>query len=148
MNGSSARIIAFDPGKTTGFCLVDFHDNGVGNVAKIREIAWDNRFSILPLLGSLSLDGPLPIDAIVVESFHLYNHEFKHQVGSEFPSVRIIGIIEAACWQYNLLDRLHLVQPHVKKYVKIVNPEVAACGSEHMKDAYQLARYWYITKVG
>lgn len=144
------KIAAFDPGRTTGYCVVDFHDNDVGKILDMQEITWDERFRILPILANKSYGqrpgGPFALDVIVVESFHLYNHEFKHQVGSEFPSVRVIGIIEAGCWNYDLLHLLHFIPPSSKKYVKVLNEDVAKCGSEHIKDAYQLARYWYATK--
>jgi hypothetical protein len=135
-------IVAIDPGEATGVAIVsvDLHDHDVDSVLQTYEIAWDDRFSLIPLITDMR-KAPLLPNKIVVESFRLYPSEFQHQIGKEFPSVRVIGIIESACYLADMLDRIVLLPAHVKKNVKIRHDLPK---SEHIKDAYQLARYQII----
>lgn len=135
------RLIGIDPGRTTGFVEARLHDNGDFEVVRAIEIVWDRRFDLWPLIVHPETDH-LPTTA-VMESFFLYPHEFHHQVGKDFPSVRVIGIVDLCC---------HLASPQIPivfqtaaqvKNVKLLHDLPA---SEHIRDAYRHIRYYVVTR--
>lgn len=135
-------IVAIDPGLTTGVVIAT-HNAGEIKILEAFEVAWKDRMRFPGFFARLA-QGPLPVDAVVVESFRLFPHKFKHQVGSFFPSVRVIGVVETACYLAGLDNAIHFLEPIVKKHVKILDPAIARNPSEHIKDAYRLARYWAV----
>lgn len=144
------RVAAFDPGQTTGAILVDVHKRDISVILGAWEIEWVDRLSIVPLLASMFTSSygsskPQSLDAIVVESFSLYAHKARQQIGSDFPSVRVMGIIEVAADLQSALGRIRFLPPSCKKGVKILH-QLPITNSEHVKDAYQLARYYACTR--
>lgn len=84
------KILAFDPGETTGWALVS-----LTLAEPIRDRV------VVPITGTLELwrgvydliDKHAP-DFIVVEIFRLFPHRLRAQIGSTFPTVKVIGVIE------------------------------------------------------
>lgn len=146
------HVIAFDPGRTTGFCEIRVHETLLGfEIVQTREIAWEDRFSIGSLLGDIvSKINPdsYELEAVVVEAFRLFPHKKDSQVGSDFPSSQVIGIIEAYCHDKGIYEKL-VYQPSGNIQRVQVLPEHAnfTMGSEHKKDAYRHARYFYLTTL-
>lgn len=163
-------ILAIDPGRTTGVCILQTNDSKCGfEVVTALEMPWESRFELLKTLidGTfLDQEKPQPPEAVVVESFALRSNRAIEQTGSDFPSSQIIGIVEAFLWMETFkaeprksfdfpresglqgFNRLHFQQPSVFSRVAI-EPEhvVWVEGSEHKKDAYRHARYYYIMNV-
>jgi hypothetical protein len=141
-------ILALDPGATTGYCLVD-DSTGFG-VVSVGEIPWDSRLGLLTALigGTSAHNGLLQPQAVVVEAFRLRPGRAMEQVGSIFPSVRIIGIIEALLYQRPDRSKVPLVfqEPGIMARVEVL-PEHADLfvGMPHAKDAYKHARYYTLT---
>ncbi len=143
------RIVAVDPGQTTGWAEGVFNPNTrEWDVRDVKEIAWEERFLMRLLL--TSSDGPEPLlpSYIICERFILYPYKAKQQIGSEFPSVRVIGTLEAYLEQLGLLSLLTFQNASVRERVQVL-PQHAhlVVGSEHKKDAYQHLRYFIVTQL-
>jgi hypothetical protein len=144
------RIVGIDPGQTTGYVDVDFNpDSGHWQVVDAREIAWGARFYLKPLIAGDPNFGmgarPLPT-WIVMEDFTLYAHKAQDQIGSHFPSVRVIGALEAYTEELGIFPNLILQPASVRGRIKILpEHEKWLVGSAHKKDAYQHVRYFIVT---
>lgn len=136
------NIIGIDPGATTGYVEAFRSDDGL-EVLQALEIAWAARHTLIPLIGSKVREDPSVPTVVVVESFRLYPHEFQHQVGSSFPSVHIIGIVDAACWLANPRPELVEQPASIKSRTQLKH---TLPRSEHVRDAYKHARYYYEAK--
>lgn len=74
------RLLALDPGETTGFAIFD---DGKLQVA-----------SEFPLWRSLGgLFGSVGVELVVCERFSLYGHKAQSLTNSEFPTVQVIGVV-------------------------------------------------------
>ena len=137
------NIFAYDPGQTTGYCQTVVQDDGFSfEVKECREIAWDEA---LPIIGNL-FTWVRKESIVVVESFHLFPHKAKSQIGSGFPSVRIIGVIETYAYMMGIppkdikyqapsdISRVEVLPEHVKM----------VAGSPHKIDAYKHARLYFL----
>jgi hypothetical protein len=136
------RLAAFDPGETTGYCIIDIQDDGKDFVVhRCGEIEWDVRFANLEYI--FLEDNPR---IIVIEQFRLYPHKAKSQIGSIFPSVRVIGIIETICY----LEKISEEKIHFQGAGDIVKTMVLdrdvklVAGSPHKIDAYRHARLHFL----
>jgi hypothetical protein len=164
-------ILGIDPGLTTGACALNVSKSGFIVVTAL-EIPWDARFESLKAL----IDGtffntkqPQPPVAVVIETFRLRQARALQQTGSDFPSSQVTGIVQAFLWLDKLdpfvskldylldpeitprpygLERLHFQEPIMMKQVAIADADKHWVeGSEHKKDAYRHARYYYLTQV-
>jgi hypothetical protein len=151
-------VIGIDPGKTTGVCIARLPTarpeepeagTRLGEIEVINayEILWDFRLEDIEGLFSTPPGGR--VEAVVIESFHLYPDKAEAQIGSSFPSVQIIGIVEAMMHIYLPKfqpARICLVPAGNHKSVAILDtaPTVLNGNSAHIKDAYQLARLYQI----
>lgn len=140
------QVLAIDPGQTTGVVVAELQNYEIASIVQQYEMGWARRFELIPLVAGLcASDGGTPpqCSVIVLEAFRLYPHEHRRQVGSDFPSVRVIGIVEAAAFICGFdLNNLFLLPAGVKNKVAIL-PQHAPLimRSEHVRDAYKLARY-------
>jgi hypothetical protein len=139
-------IVGIDPGETTGYISTRLHNNGNLEVVEAKEFVWSKRFELMPQLGSmieaLRADDPSALE-IVMESFFLYPHKARHQIGNYFPSVRVIGVVEAVLWQHNVLSQLTMQPAANMSRVKILHPLPA---SPHIRAAYKHVRYFVTIK--
>lgn len=136
------RLAAFDPGETTGYCIIDIQDDGKDFVVhKCDEIPWEARFSNIDYL--FVEDAP---QVIVVERFILYPHKAKAQIGNEFPSVRVIGIIETFCYAHGPNpDKIHFQGAgDIVKTLVLDRDVKRVAGSPHKIDAYRHARLHFL----
>jgi len=141
-------ILAIDPGATTGYCLVD-DSTGFG-VVSVGEIPWDSRLELLTALihGTSASNGPPQLQAVVVEAFRLRPGRALEQVGSVFPSVRIIGILEALLYTARPRNHPPLVfqEPSCMSRAQVLPEHLDILkGMPHARDAYRHARYYTIT---
>lgn len=79
------RILAFDPGETTGWCLAD---TATGALLTGDMPLWQQ--------ASLLIDLHAP-DLVVVEAFRLYPFRAAGQSWSSFEPVKVIGVITYLC---------------------------------------------------
>jgi hypothetical protein len=141
-------IISWDPGVTTGLVIVRYIGGTNFDVLRAEEVKWADRFSTSRnTIASYSQMTPRPI--IVCESFYLRADEASNQVGSDFPSCQLIGIIECWCYEFSLGDRFYKQNPDVKSRTGILERHYNLVKSprDHMKDAYQHARYFIVHEV-
>jgi hypothetical protein len=147
------RIVSVDPGQTTGW-VEGIYDSETRewDVRDAKEIAWENRFLIGPLLTSPTcfedVVPPLLPSYVICEQFTLYAHKATDQIGSHFPAVRVIGTLEAFLYEMGILDRLIFQGASVRERTQVMAihyPFVAA--SQHKIDAYQHLRYFIVTKL-
>jgi hypothetical protein len=142
-----ARIVAIDPGLTTGYVdlQLSFSDASI-RIVRAEEVRWERRFELEKLLFGAE---EMPPDdwphVVVVESFRLYAHKAKDQINNDFPSVRVIGTLEAFLNHRQIMNRL-VLQPASVTALVAIEPEHARIlgASEHMKDAYKHARYYML----
>jgi len=141
-------LVAIDPGRSTGFVDITLDEDGPG-ITHAAVVSWDDRFSLEQLIYGREAMANGPPDAIVVESFRLFANKAAEQVGEEFPSVRVIGLVELVAHQHNHLDRIFFQQPAVRKRIQIKEPFKSQLPkSPHARDAFQHARYYWIMKLG
>lgn len=136
-----ATLIAIDPGLTTGI-VVGRTDGDRLLVDSAYVIKWDGRFECLwRLLSSRP-------DHIVMEDFRLFNHKKDSQVGSVFPSVQVIGTVDAFAWSLQLSDRIHIQQPADRIRVAVLpQHESTVRGITHTVAAYQHLRLFAIVHL-
>lgn len=141
--------IAIDPGLTTGMVCGDtdfYNSRNTFSIALAREITWSDRFWLRQYI-HYNRD---IIDAIIIERFSLFPNPktMNAQINSEFPSVRIIGLVEAYAEMYGLLNKIVYQNPSDRKSVTIP-VEHQRClplnGRDHIKDAYRHLRFYYLT---
>lgn len=80
-------VLAFDPGETTGYALLD------SDSVKILTM---NSFTLTHLQHIETLLKPTSFTptVVVLEQFKLYPGAAKHKVWSSFPTVEVIGVIK------------------------------------------------------
>lgn len=143
-------IVGIDPGQTTGVCAADEQGDDF-QVASTWQIPWENRLSFFRALlcGTFAHDNgePLLPEVIVIEKFHLRPGRALEQIGSDFPSVRIIGIVEAFASLCLPVQPLLIFQdPSVIGRVEILPQHAEQLkGLIHAQDAYRHVRYYHLT---
>ena len=86
------RVLAFDPGETTGWALVDSEtENRTFLSGEFPAFSWAAKL----------VNGYEP-DVAVVEAFRLYPSRAKAQSWSTFPAVEVIGVIKFVCQKANV----------------------------------------------
>lgn len=140
-------IAAFDPGKTTGYVLANYTGGKEFDLMDVRAIPWEHRFN--EIMYQIEEFGPT---YVVVESFKLYPHAAQAQIGQEFPSSQVIGIIGAAMYQYlgdSYVEESLKFQPaNVRSSVSVLDVHREMVGSSpHTRDAYRHLRYFVIVNL-
>lgn len=138
-------ILGIDPGYTTGVCLCAYTPGGGPtselSIIKALQIPWERR---LPDLWAL-LDQKA-VERIVVESFRLRPGRAMEQVGSAFPSVQIIGLIEGFLYARAAPTPVTYQEPCVISRVQILpEHQLNLRGLPHAADAYRHVRYYVVT---
>lgn len=137
----SKRILVFDPGESTGWCL-QFADGKVcGGTAR------KDHLEVAHLI-----EATLP-DIVVLERFNLYPQMSKSLAWNSFYPCETIGVIKVTCMKLNIpvLEQA----PSVKKFSGGFQSDWFTIGelpsylqpyskgvTEHTKDAYMHYRYF------
>lgn len=135
-------ICGWDPGETTGLCIIEEDDSFDGFCVRMSAtVPWSQRFHMIR-------DIIKHYNAIhIVEDYHVYASKAKDQIGSKIPSARVIGIIEAYCdeygreiqlWPASCIQRTQILPIHAPLLLK---PDPG----EHARDAYKHARLLHTT---
>ena len=138
-----ADILAFDPGRVTGFCRMTVDDKGLDFlIMNSFEIDWDERLATIYHIFTKAQED----DYIVVEAFRLFPHKAMQQVGSDFPSSQVIGIIEAMCYINQVQPKQVVYQvPGDISRVQVLDKDLEyVAGSPHKIDAYRHARLFFL----
>jgi hypothetical protein len=135
-------IISVDPGRTTGLAIGTVTDSTIFKLLHTTNITWEERHKIETYLVP-TFDGPDGI-IVVVESFNLYPGAAHGQaaIRSDFPSVRIIGLVDAYTH-----GKFELQPPSIMKRVGILEEHKQAMRgtTPHEKAAYKHLRYYIVT---
>ena len=151
-----AVLVGVDPGATTGVCIVEECSAQADDfqVVSALQIPWEERLSFFQALFSgtsvYAINEPRLPEVVVIEQFKLRGDAAFHQVGSDFPSVRIIGIIEAMVFVYKEVvgnSPLLVYQPNADIHRVQILPQHEAkfVGLKHAADAYRHLRYYMLT---
>ncbi len=136
-------IVSFDPGETTGVVVGNWVADREFGIVHAEEIFWTERF-VRP---EIILSSWMP-EYIVIESFRLYPHAARTQIGKDFPSAQVIGTIETYANMLGLLDRVHKQPASVRSSVQIEpKHKVMLESSVHVADAYKHLRYFIIVNL-
>jgi len=140
-------VIGIDPGYTTGVCVLSFDaDHVTGVVIESRQLVWNDRFELLPLIVQYLPKKDTLTLHVVVEDFRLYGHKAQDQINNSFPSVNVIGVLDLVAH----LNSIHLNMQMASMISKVaVLPEHLPylIKSEHTRDAYKHARYHAIVRL-
>jgi len=110
------KILAFDPGGTTGVCFSNTQNLKFDYSKKYFNsiVQWtDNVIDFLPLKECIEETTP---DLVVVESFKLYPWKAKAKIWDDFEEVQKIGAIKLTCLANNI--ELVLQGANQKKFFK------------------------------
>lgn len=126
-------ILSFDPGATTGIAFY--------------QLDTIQLYLEKTLLGIWRLLQRLEPDTIVFENFALYAHKAKAQVGNEFPSSQVIGIVKL---YQELNPQINIYkQPasSAKQLISDKDLQLLECysTSPHTRDAARHLCYFLIT---
>ena len=145
-------IVGIDPGYTTGYCMVEeSSDHRDFQVVSAAQIPWEKRISFFVALFSGTFanakDEPQLPEIVVIEAFRLRPGRAMEQVGSDFPSVRVIGIVETLIYCCQPCKPLLVFQePGVIGRVEILPEHIdQLSGLIHAADAYRHVRYYHLT---
>lgn len=138
------RLLAIDPGETTGYSIWEIPDDMYGR--PFHPYADMSQYLVTD--GELSYHHGVEeliksVDIVVFEKFLLYAHKAKTQIGSEFITSQIIGIIKYICNTHNRAWFSDTAQ-HVKGYFTDNKLQVAGIlktKSRHSKDSIRHALY-------
>jgi hypothetical protein len=132
-------MLVIDPGLTTGVCRGVYTGGRTFDVLSCGEVGWDDRFVLRELVGERP-------HHIIVESFHLYAHKAQDQINNTFPSVHIIGMVDALAWIMGIVNRIVYQPASVRTGIQVLpEHESDVKGSAHMHDSYQHLRYYVLT---
>ena len=149
------KLIAFDPGRTTGVCIAEVDKNNF-RVTSCFEMSWEARFEITEtLISGMYFNARIPRvpDIVIAESFRLRQGRALEQAGSDFPSSQVIAIIQTYLFMYGEdekhgPDSLILQEPSIQARVQILTKDLPlVTGSEHKKDAYKHARFYWAAHI-
>jgi len=134
-------VYSFDPGATTGFCLLAT-EPGL-RVTESRElVSWKD-------WGVLERCWIKPC-VIVAESFHLFPGAAQHLINNVFPAAQKIGVIEYLAWKTDI--RVVFQAPSIKKMfpdkeLRVHLPGYVLPSSDHIRDALRHAVYYYFNNL-
>lgn len=136
--------VGIDPGKTTGVVVARLHDNGGLDVLEHRFVMWEDRFDLSPLFERMSVEyGPPAQIAVVVESFRLYPHRSQQQIGSDFPSVHIIGMVDLLVYLWSFPEIVYQPASAIAKVrVLSAHQHLIPPAPPHISDAYKHVRLY------
>jgi len=126
------RVLAFDPGVTTGWAFFDGPELVVCGEAK-----WDEVANVIETNEA---------DVIVYESWRLYPWKKNQAVWDEFPAVQVIGIIKEFARRLGI----PIVEQAASVKQVMTDNHLRKCGlwvkgSTHMRDAIRHAAFYYVT---
>ena len=87
------RVLAIDPGETTGVVVVEYQDRKVRVVhAEAAAVSAASAFAWLE-----GLDATFAPTVVVTEDYRVYRHRVRQHINSDLATPRLIGAIEAWC---------------------------------------------------
>jgi len=129
------RLLALDPGETTGWCLFE--------TLQLKETG---QFTVNTPLDFDRLIGKYEPQVIVAENYRVYASQAKRHVGSEVPTVQYLGVIKFVAEQRGI--PLHLQMAFAAKGFmtdsRLRALRVLQTNRRHSNDAIRHAMYWLV----
>lgn len=88
----TGRLLAIDPGETTGITIIDAHPTSIQLVGQMQIGSWPLEKSLLDFVGIFATAKPTQM---VYESYHIYSWRIQEHKFSEVPTLQIIGVLKA-----------------------------------------------------
>jgi hypothetical protein len=136
------RILALDPGETTGLAFFDTTDPGwAGAIDQVKTWPIDHGIRNLGIL----LDEMKP-NYVVYESYNVYSWKADQHKGSSVPTIQVIGIIQTLCVQRNIPFSSQTPQ-NAKTFCtddKLKAWGLWTPGKKHGRDATRHACFWLL----
>lgn len=132
------RLLALDPGHTTGWSLfVDGKLERSGQVKSLEE-GWRS-------LDSLFIDtNPT---AVVFENYRVYEHKLSRHANSEVYTLRLIGAIEYVCERRLLVPAYNMMASQHKGFCtdeRLKQWGMYVKGQRHARDSIRLGIYFLL----
>lgn len=132
---TSKRILALDPGNSTGWCYRENDGKYIGGTVG------ENLEDVYQLIEALCPT------VIIFETFQLYPSKATKMMWNTFYPCEVIGVIKLAAQQMKGRGVLVGLQPGSKKFSGVTNDwknvEARTGGiTEHTRDAYKLLRFY------
>ena len=137
----TTRVLALDPGKTTGACWLSVTKDGPDVVLDHKTDEW-TMGELWGFVDCARGEGSLPLDVIVAEAFLLYPWMASKQAFRTMEAPRALGLIEYAA------DRagVPLVQINAGTYKPRTKDLELGRMSAHKKDALRLGLFYLATR--
>lgn len=142
------RVLAVDPGETTGYCLIEAND---GSVMLATHGSWSG---LEPYLEPTALASNLIKSAsiVIVEDFRIYPHAAQAMIGRELFAPKELGRIELVCeiWSKPLHYQMASEAKQIwnnRRFVEKLPAFYQAITNIHARDAARHA-LCYIEKQG
>jgi len=156
----SVRILAIDPGESSGVARLDVVDvSKLGVVRKEIVPVFVRTFDQAGVYAEL--EGPQFYDAVVLEEFRLFPWMATYQSFSELPTVEVIGVVKYLCAKND--TPLYVQRADIKKEARSIaeatgwkmkdrslgsgkgkyrGPDFDYPGPQHPRDALAHGIYW------
>lgn len=135
------KIVAFDPGETTGICYLDsdslstawFHTEPVSAIYQLASF------------GDVFCSWYNEADLFVVENFRLYSHKALEMINNELIACRVIGALEVLAVRLNK-KIVYQMAAQAKPFVTDRRLELynLYTNNKHERDATRHALYYLI----
>ena len=128
-------VVSFDPGKTTGYAVLDTNQMNEERIFDYGEIDTRDGKGLVHI--EKKLFGLRP-GHVMTESF-----THRHQTGNDYTAVEVIGVIRKACFEKKIPFLLQ--SPGLKKFwdndkLKAIDLYIPA--APHCNDALRHLLYW------
>lgn len=91
-NPFQGRLLAIDPGETTGMTIIDAHPDYIELVGQMQVGSWPLEKSLFDFVQIFATAKPTQM---VYESYHVYSWRLNEHKFSEVPTLQIIGVLKA-----------------------------------------------------
>lgn len=143
------RLVAFDPGGTTGYCIFEYNPEDSDQRPRLVESGqldtWQGIRGILE-------GAP---DAVVCESFRVFAYAAKSMIGDEMITSQVIGAMRMICDDLNLSlifqnpsEKMFFTNKRLREYGYIPAWIEKLHDGRHALDAIRHALYFLHFKLG
>lgn len=137
------KILALDPGETTGYCVMNAEAEKVSIIEADQVKTWPLETGVGALDHLLTIHQP---DMIVFESYQVYEWKSQDHTWSQIPTVQVIGCVKTLCIQRAL--NYHTQTAQVAKQFctdqKLEEWKMWLAGKRHARDAIRHACYYLL----
>ena len=141
-------LFAIDPGKTTGICVAEWYPHDLTfRVTVSLDVPWDGQKDITDAIIELAREYGRTQMTVLIESFNLRKNKAQALIGSDFPSIEIIGRVRECCERIGVdmirqapacTAKVHILDQH--------RDVIDYRSSEHRRDAYKHLRYYVVSQ--